>query len=941
MNVRNLPAIAGALVASIIGLPRCAGAVLETEDFAWRLGPDGRPEAFFDRTAGVDRLAPESPPFAEVRVGEKRASPVRCERRGDRLVLAFSDPDATLELAVRERPHYLVLEVASVGGAPIDEVAFGVLRLNLPGRASWISGAAIGSEFSAAVRALDPRVSLELRGGAAPLFRPVAAKRSGFDEVRLAVVACPSARLRAHLQELVRAEGLPWSPLGGPFALDAEENRGSYVFATVSEADADAWIALARRAGLAQIHLIGWERTLGHYEPRPDLYPGGLEGLRAVVAKIHAAGLRAGMHILTGGISRDDAFVTPVPDGRLAKDGRFTLAGELGEADAAVPILEPPGDLETSWQYSGRSNVVQIDGELIEYTALSTAPNALGGCRRGAFGTRAAPHAKGAPVHHLFAIYGTFQPDEDSTLVDEIAERIASVFNACGFDMIYQDGAEGMPGGAYGCARMREAIFRRLRGRVLVEASEWGHHSWPFHSRIGAYDHPNWGLKRFVDIHLSDAENYRASSFLSCQLGWWAILGPSADHRYELPEEIEYLSAKALACDMALSFQGIDATASPWNARQDEYLDLIGRYERLRLARAVPEEILARLREPRAEFRLEAAEGGGWKFTPLDCIEHKVTDFEGGSAAWRVANRRGPQPLRLRIEVLYSAAPFDSPEAAEILDPSRPGEVVPAGAAAGVSAQWSPAEGAGRPAALLAARSSLGSRRGAWAAFRKDFRPPLDLSRSGAIGVWVRGDARGEILNFQLTNPPQFWPTWDEHYVDVDFEGWRYFELHLRERDADRFPDFAWPYGGTSAVFRSPLIRTHVSALAVYVNELPPGAEASCAIGPARALPAAKARIDDPALEVEGARIVFPARLESGQFLEFDGGEEATIRDERGALVGSVRPRGAAPLLGPGENRLAFSCREAPEDAARGLRPRFLVTVFALGDPLLVPPRER
>ncbi len=51
-----------------------------------------------------------------------------------------------------------------------------------------------------------------------------------------------------------------------------------------------------------------------------------------------------------------------------------------------------------------------------------------------------------------------------------------------------------------------------------------------------------------------------------------------------MPDEIEYLSAKALGHDVPLSFQNVAATTRPENARQDELLTTIGQYERLRLA---------------------------------------------------------------------------------------------------------------------------------------------------------------------------------------------------------------------------------------------------------------------------------------------------------------------------------------------------------------------
>ena len=52
------------------------------------------------------------------------------------------------------------------------------------------------------------------------------------------------------LKEVVRNEDLPYSPLGGPWALDVQENRGSYLFTFVTEKNVDEWTRLAKLGGI-------------------------------------------------------------------------------------------------------------------------------------------------------------------------------------------------------------------------------------------------------------------------------------------------------------------------------------------------------------------------------------------------------------------------------------------------------------------------------------------------------------------------------------------------------------------------------------------------------------------------------------------------------------------------------------------------------------------
>lgn len=908
--------------------PLAVAAKTFQNDFATlAIGRHGRCTALIDRQTDENQLLRSTALVSIKQAGSIHRRCV-CAWENGKLVFRFAKAKTSVTVDVEEKPAYFVFDVVSVEGPGVEEVTFVHLNLEERRHVHAMSGLAADERFSVCLRTLNLETQVRV-GGNPPELTATAFREHGLDRGRAALVACPTPAARPVLRELVRNEDLPYSELGGAFALDAAPNRGSYVFANVSESTIDRWIALARRGGIDCIHMNGWAKSLGHYEPRETAFPRGLESLKDIVRKIHDAGLKAGIHTLTGCISPHDSWVRPVPDRRLATDGTFTLAAGLDAGSTRIPTAGPPGDYPTVWAYSSRGNCIRIDDELIQYSAIANEPpygfqNAL----RGAFGTRPAAHEQGAQVHHLIARYGCFIPDEHSTLVNEVADAIAHVYNTCDLDQIYMDGAEAMRGW-YGIARMREAIYTRLQRPALVEASCWDHHSWPFHSRVGAWDHPKWGLKRFADDHLRAVEQYRKACLLEAQLGWWVVLGPDRDWDMERPDEIEYLCAKALGHDVPLSFQSVAVNGRPPNARQDEYFTLIGQYERLRQANYFDEAVLAKLREERQEFHLAQAPDGEWELVPTDYVQHKVTGLSDGSNEWTVPNRYAVQPMRLRLHALYSPYPYDDEQSLQLVEFTSDDEFVPSGTAPGVQcalrSATDPRKG-GAASGRLTGMNRCTSPRGAWGRFVKTFDPVKNMTPHDAIGLWVHGDGEGEVINLQLTNLPEYFRTLDDHQIKVDFQGWRYVELLMRERDAAAYHDHQWPYGAHCVLHRSPLVRHVVSGLTVYVNHLPPAKEVTCYLGPIRALRTRKVVLRNPTIEAGGRRLVFPVALESGMVIEFDSMDDCRLYDERGSLLQRLEPQGEVPFLGAGENRVLFTC-----EGTRGFRSRAEVTVAPRG----------
>ena len=59
----------------------------------------------------------------------------------------------------------------------------------------------------------------------------------------------------------------------------------------------------------------------GHFNLIPEQFPNGWAGMKKCVQQAEKAGIYTGTHVLSNFITTNDAYVTPVPDKRLAKAG--------------------------------------------------------------------------------------------------------------------------------------------------------------------------------------------------------------------------------------------------------------------------------------------------------------------------------------------------------------------------------------------------------------------------------------------------------------------------------------------------------------------------------------------------------------------------------------------------------------------------------------------
>jgi hypothetical protein len=894
------------------------------------IGGDGTVLRLADERDGKN-CSTAGAPFARLKRGGETHLASAVGFADGRITLRFGESGVEVVTAVRSLERYFVFEVISVSAADVEELTFVDVPLTLKGT----------PEEPLACSALALNLKTNVREFPQPNSRLTATcyARFGFEGAQAAVVACPAGELRQVIQEVVAAAPeLPQSPIGGPWALGQPINSGSYLFnfGDMTVEKADDWIKLAGNLGMNQIDFHGGGSfRFGDCMPNPKTYPDGFESLKAVVDKLHAAGISAGLHTYAFFIAKNCPWVTPLPDPRLAKDAVFTLGGELSAEADAVPVVEPTAGISTITGFFVRNSVtLQINDELISYGGVNKEPPyAFTGCRRGACGTKVSAHQAGAKVHHLKECFGLFVPDPHTTLFEEVAQATAEAFNRCGFDMMYLDALDGSDvlGGAenawhYG-SQFVFNIWKHIKKPALMEMSTFHHHLWYVRSRYCAWDHPNRAHKKFIDLHCEANETSRRM-FMPGELGWWALKnwsGPQTEPTFA--DDVEYLMCKCLGTDTGFALMGITPDNVSGVPALPRLAGIIKRYEDLRHSQKVPEAVKAKLRVPGEEYSLIGSLEEGWKFQPVDYARHKVTGSDDPSGKWRAVNKFAAQPVRLRIQALTAAGPFDAADNVVLADFASTDGFAVRAAAGGVSAGLEPSTDqlkAGTASGRYTAANSGSSPVGAWSRVEMQFEPPKNLGGRQALGVWVYGDGQGEVLNLQLKSPDHLSHGIGENYIPIDFTGWRYFELI--EPEGERYADYRWPYGGIYSIYRESVNFNAIERLGLWYNNLPPGKEATCYLSPIRAVPLVESKLINPAVTVGSKTIAFRTEIPSGSYLEFNSTADCKLYGPQGQLVGEVTCQGEVPLLAAGQNEVNFRA-----DTPSGLSARANVTLISSG----------
>ena len=733
---------------------------LETDHFHYVIAPDGTNLEFVDRSNGRDYLRrSEASPCAFIRQNGKQIAATEASRDGDQITLRFGASGVEARLKVTAASAFVAFTVESVNPPEVDSLHFLNIPLTLQGTPREPSGAcALSLNLITRVDAL-PALQRDLRASCE--------KRFGLVGAKAALVGAPMDQMLRRLQETLSAVSeLPVCKEAGPWAQETPFNHGSYLFnfGSLTETNVEDWVEMTRSLGFNQIdnHGGGGFFRFGDLELNRQKWPDGWESFRRIVARLHTNGIGSIFHSYAFFIDKRSKYVTPVPDPRLDAFRTFTLTEPINVEGTEITVQESTAGLSTITGFFEHNSVVlHLGDELVTFSGVrQQAPWGFTGLKRGALGTQATAHNRGVQARHLKECFGLFVPNPESSLFEEIAANHAEIVNRCDFDGIYLDAIDGssiLRGGDecwYWADKFVVEIQKRLKKPVGMEMSAMWHHFWQYRTRWQAWDYPQRGHRRFIDLH---AESVHGGLLLPLHLGWWNFQSfnpPQVEPSY--PEVMEYLGAKLIGWDAGISLTGgVDREKLRTTPLFRRAVDILRTCEELRHAKAFDESAKAKLREPGQEFALFRDAKGKTRFRRSQSVPHTVALAETWTLNWAVTNSFVEQPVQFRLEALMAADSSAETNLVALTNPASETETTwKCTSATGVTFALLPSREAKSPSLLLnATNSSQAPRTSAWSRLEKRFAPALNLKNYPVLSVEIEGDGSGSVLALLLGSP--------------------------------------------------------------------------------------------------------------------------------------------------------------------------------------------
>lgn len=605
----------------------------------------------------------------------------RVRREGDLLVAGFELAGFEAEIRVTVRPRYLSFSLAGFRVRPEDfgnlamtpppVTSFRMLQLRVKERENFGEWLNVSWDRAAAVCVLGTspfaRIDSEKRTEGRLLF---AESLSEFQlrSCGCALIVSGPEDLLDTVDEIEEDYDLP---RGVKSRREELINASALWVDDMTPENADEYIALAKRGGFRMLLLYfsclfeggALSEAIGSYRLK-NVYSNGASDVVAMLQKIRKAGIHPGLHFLHTHIGWDSGYLAPCADHRLHLRRHFTLAAALaGDGDGGYAVDGGgAGSNETDGRcdvaafgenisdegamHAGRDifveqnpagcemhdgcRILQFGGELISYEGYTEErPYRFTGIRRGAHGTKIVPHEKGT-IGGLLDVceYGaaTVYIDQETSLQDEIADRLAAVYNL-GFEFVYFDGSEGTnPPFEIYVPYAQYRVYRKLDPPPLFgEGAAKAHFSWHMLGGGNAFDiFPTKVFKEMLVRHPAEEARRMAQDFTRINFGWWAFRMDTQPDQYEFGTSL----AAAWDCPVTVmaSKEGMQRMRA--HARTPDILEVMRRWEDVRATGWLSPAQKEELKDTSREHTLLIDEEGEYELVPYERIA-----ADGGSGA--------------------------------------------------------------------------------------------------------------------------------------------------------------------------------------------------------------------------------------------------------------------------------------------------------------------
>ncbi|MBR5365150.1 MAG: hypothetical protein IK132_02780 [Clostridia bacterium] len=569
------------------------------------------------------------------------AKSIRMEKTegGTRLTVGFTLAPYEAVVDVKVAPRYFAFTLADwivpdaaypgLAMTPPPAAEFRLIALSVPHRSrfgawlnvSWDDRAAVCVLAADPTPRIDSEAFRDRRLLTADAVREIRLKGAS-----AALICAPSGDFLDAMDSLERDFGLP---SGAESRRSEWINASAYWTADCTPANVDEHIRYAKAGGFRMMLLYytclfrerGGYALNGNYDWR-DEYPEKLDDARRMCDKIRAAGITPGLHFLQTHIGLDSRYCTPDADPRLHKVRRFTLSRPLTDADTEIAVEEDPTGCVTD----PRCRILQFGGELIAYEAYTVErPFRFTGCVRGLRGTTPRCHPYGE-VGGLLDVseFGASSCylDQDTSLQDEIADKIAEAYSA-GFRFCYFDGSEGtnVPN-EYHIPMAQYRVWRKLApSPYYTEGAAKAHFSWHHLSGGNAFDiFPPAVFKEMIRRYPAEEAPRMREDFTRLNFGWWGFWLPyGRDDGGTQADLIEYGTSRAAAWDCPVTIQ-TNRSAFGRHPRMGDILEVFRRWEDVRARHLLTDEDKQALRDLGKEHILLLDADGQYILTPYEQI---------------------------------------------------------------------------------------------------------------------------------------------------------------------------------------------------------------------------------------------------------------------------------------------------------------------------------